>query len=265
MNDILQSMFYSLSRGNPVYLPSKFWEALNSKNVQQLESGGLDNIKQTVAQNYFTWVIGRENRQFRYLIRHTKLWAWPAILKNIFAHDPSFPLKPVQQRELTVFTRMLWKFTERFDSEHLLSRIHEPLEGNPFKIYLQGKLISQDLANSVLEYYSICKHFKASATSDKTICELGAGYGRNAYVFLKALPKCKYIIIDFTRACISLSTTSHPSFGTEIYSPLGPLIVRTMWKETSIMPISVFFCHTRQKCFRLKKLICLSIFRLFMR
>jgi len=200
MNDILQSMFDSLARGNAVYLPSKFWEALNSKNIQQLESGGLDNIKQTVAQNYFTWVIGRKDKQFRYLRRHTRLWAWPAILKDIFAHDPSFPLNPVQQRELTVFTRMLWKFTERFDSDHLLSRIHEPLEGNPFKIYLQGKLISQDLANSVLEYYSIREHFEASATSDKTICELGAGYGRNPFVFLKALPKCKYIIIDIPPA-----------------------------------------------------------------
>lgn len=200
MNDILQSMFDNLALGNAVYLPSKFWEALNAKNIQQLESGGLDNIKQTVAQNYFTWVIGHQDTQFLHLVKRTKLWAWPAILKDVFAHDPSFPLNRIQQRELTVFTRMLWKFAERFDSELLLSRIHEPLEGNPFKIYFQGKLISQDLANAVLEYYSIREHFSASPTGDTTICELGAGYGRNAYVFLKALPACKYIIIDIPPA-----------------------------------------------------------------
>ncbi len=200
MNDILQSMFECLSRGNPIYLPSKFWEALNKKNLQQLEAGGLQNFKQTVAQNYFTWVIGHRDKQFRYLAKHTNLLAWPAILRGIFTHDPSFPLNRTQQRELMIFTRMLWKFTERIDSEHLLTHIDEPTEGNPFRIFLNGKLISQDLANSVLEYYSICEHFKASTTSKNTICELGAGYGRNAYVFMKASPNCKYIVIDIPPA-----------------------------------------------------------------
>ena len=193
-------MFDCLSDGNPIYLPSKFWEALNDKNVQQLESGGLQNIKQTVAQNYFTWVIGHKDKQFRYLVRHTSLRAWPAILKGIFSYDPSFPLNRGQQRELVIFTRMLWKFAEKNDAERLLARVDEPLEGNPFKICLNGKLISQDLANSVLEYYSIRENFKSPSKGKATICELGAGYGRNAYVFLKALPKCKYIIIDIPPA-----------------------------------------------------------------
>ena len=200
MNDILQSMFDCLSRGNAIYQPSKFWEELNTKNIQQLMSGGLENIKQTVAHNYFTWVIGRTDKQFRYLVRHTNILDWPAILKGFFTFDQSFPLNRHQQRELVVFTRMLWKFTERIDSERLLSRIGEPSEGNPLKIYLNRKLISQDLANSVLEYYSIREHFEATANGGTTICELGAGYGRNAYVFMKVLKKCKYIVIDIPPA-----------------------------------------------------------------
>jgi putative sugar O-methyltransferase len=193
-------MFDCFSRGNPIYHPSKFWEALNEKNIQQLESGGLQNIKQTVAQNYFTWVVGHKDKQFRYLARHTSLWVWPAILKGFFNYNPSFPLNRIQQRDLMVFTRMLWKFAEYFDTERLLMLIDEPLEGNPFKIHLDGKLISQDLANSVLEYYSIREYYKPSVSNKDTICELGAGYGRNAYVFLKALPKCTYILIDIPPA-----------------------------------------------------------------
>ena len=200
MDGILRSMFDCVSQGDPTYLPSRLWEALNTKNLQQLEASGLANIKQTVAQNYFTWVIGHSDQQFRYLARHTRLSAWPAILRGIFDHDRSFPLNRKQQRELKIFTRMLWKFTERIDSEGLLTHIEEPIEGNPFRIFLNGKLISQDLANSVLEYYSICEHFKASTTSKNTICELGAGYGRNAYVFVKALKSCKYIVIDIPPA-----------------------------------------------------------------
>lgn len=193
-------MFDALSNGNPIYHPSKFWEELNEKNVRQLESGGLQNIKQTIARNYFTWVVGRRDQQFRFLARHTKLLSWPAILKGIFSHDPSFPLNQREQRQLIIFTRMLWKFAERFDSEQLLTHIDEPLEGNPFKIYLNGRLISQDLANSLLEYYSIREYFRVNADEKAIICELGAGYGRNAYVFLKALSKCKYIIVDIPPA-----------------------------------------------------------------
>ena len=119
-------MFDSLSRGKAIYLPSKYWEALNEKNVQQLESGGLHNIKQTVAQNYFTWIIGHKDEQFRYLARHTNLLAWPAILIGIFAHDTSIPLNRNQQRELMLFTRMLWKLTKKYDTERLLTFIDEP-------------------------------------------------------------------------------------------------------------------------------------------
>jgi putative sugar O-methyltransferase len=200
MSDTLQSMFDCISRGNPIYLPSKFWQTLNNKNVQQLEGGGLNNFKQTIAQNYFTWVIGSWDRQFHYLAWHTNILAWPNILKGALTYDPSFQLNRKQQLEFIVFTRMLWKFTERIDSDHLLWHIEEPLQGNPFRIFLDGKLISQDLANSVLEYYSICEHFKAGTDRVNTICELGAGYGRNAYVFMKAMPRCKYIIIDIPPA-----------------------------------------------------------------
>jgi len=49
----MDSMIRELSRGNPNYLPSKFWQTLNQKNLEQLESEGIENFKQTVAQNYF--------------------------------------------------------------------------------------------------------------------------------------------------------------------------------------------------------------------
>ncbi len=200
MDEILQSMFDCLSRGNPIYLPSKFWQELNKKNLQQLEAEGLQNIKQTVARNYFTWVIGHRDEQFSFLTRHTNLLVWPSILRGLFTYDPTSFLSRKQQIELKVFTRMLWKFTEHIDSERLLVHISEPLEGNPFKIDLDGRLISQDLANSILEYYSIRENFKATTNDKVTICELGAGYGRIAYVFLKALSKCKYIIVDIPPA-----------------------------------------------------------------
>ncbi len=200
MTEILRAMFDCLSKGNPIYTPSKFWEALNKKNLKQLEVEGLNNFKQTIAQNYFTWVIGRRDTQFRFLVRNTNLLAWPAVLRGLFTYDPMSSLSRKQQNELGIFTRMLWKFTQQIDSERLLEHIDEPIEGNPFRILLNGRLISQDLANSVLEYYSIRECFTAPANEKITICELGAGYGRNAYVFMKAVSNCKYIVIDIPPA-----------------------------------------------------------------
>jgi len=46
MNEILKAMFVCFSRGNEVYLPSKFWEFYNEKNIKQLEIEGIENIKQ---------------------------------------------------------------------------------------------------------------------------------------------------------------------------------------------------------------------------
>jgi putative sugar O-methyltransferase len=200
MNAILKSMFDCIAQGNKTYLPSKFWEALNEKNTNQLESDGMKNFKRTIAQNYFTWVVGRRNRQFRYLVKNTNFSAWPSILSGLLTYDRTSPLGKKQQKELDIFTRMLWRLAERNDAEGLLERIDEPAEGNPFKIYSKRKLISQDLANSILEYYSIREGFTVSNSEKVTICELGAGYGRNAYVFLKAFQKCKYIIVDIPPA-----------------------------------------------------------------
>jgi putative sugar O-methyltransferase len=200
MDPLLRGMFDCFSEGDPIFLPSKFWKVLNEKNIRQLESEGIDNLKQTVAQNYFTWVVGRNDEQFRYLVRNTPVWSWSSILLGQPVADRKGRLTWRQRIELAIFTRMLWKFVERMDTECLLESISEPKTGNPFEIFLGGKLISQDLANSILEYYAIRAHFKTPRAESVTFCELGAGYGRNAYVFLNAFPKGKYIIIDIPPA-----------------------------------------------------------------
>lgn len=200
MNEILRAMFDCFSKGDQVYLPSKFWEFYNEKNIKQLEAEGIQNIKQTVARNYFTWIIGIKNEQFRYLLKNTRIFSWPSILFGSPAYVSDTYLSWVKRIQLAIFTRMLWRAVEPIDVEGLLNFISEPRQGNPYKIYLDGKLISQDLANSVLEYYSIREYFKVPKTEKATFCELGAGYGRNAHVFLSVFPRGKYIVIDIPPA-----------------------------------------------------------------
>lgn len=200
MNSTIQSMFDSLEHGDKVYLPSKYWEFLNKRNLDQLETTGFDNFKQTVARSYFTWVVGRKDEQFRYLVKQMKLSDWLPVLRGSFRYDVSSLLSRSQQVKYSLFAKMLWKFAEQLDSNGLLKIIDEPYEGNPFRVFMDGRLISQDIANSVLEFYSVYEHFKPQHDEPITIGELGAGYGRNAYVFLNVYKKCRYVIIDIPPA-----------------------------------------------------------------
>jgi putative sugar O-methyltransferase len=96
-------------------------------------------------------------------------------------------------------TYMLWEFVEKNGGKDILDSLEEPMEGNPPSINLNGKSISQDLANSVLEFQSISAAVNDIGTMD-TIMELGAGYGRTAFVFLNVFDKIKYIIVDIPPA-----------------------------------------------------------------
>lgn len=199
-SDSLKTMFETFSKGNSIFLPSKFWQNYNEVNSQQISKEGLENIKQTVAMNYFTWKVGLKDRQLLNLIKKTHLKDWPSILIKLFSLPPSSHLTKKDLLLLNFFTRMLWKYTQRKDIEKRLKEIKEPEEGNPFKFYIGKQLISQDLSNSLLEYYSIRECIPNTPSDSFTICELGAGYGRTAYVMLNVFPKAKYIVVDIPPA-----------------------------------------------------------------
>ena len=196
----LQRMFESLQTADPVWLPSLFWSKLNEHNLAQLRTQGIDNFKRTLARNYFTFVPSVIDNQFRFLARHTRMADWRSIFSRFPRFDRSWGLSRKQHLELVLFTRMLWRYAQLRDPQGLLSRIEEPAAGNPLPIDLDDQPVSQDLANSVLEYYSIANGAGLTPEAAVTICELGAGYGRDAYVFLKALPQCRYIIVDIPPA-----------------------------------------------------------------
>jgi putative sugar O-methyltransferase len=198
--ETLQRMFDCLKSADPRWLPSQFWSKLNEHHLAQLRAHGIENFKRTLARNYFTFVPSVIDNQFRFLFRHTHWFDWRTICSDFPQFDQSRGLTRKQHVELVLFTRMLWRYAEQRDSQGLLRTIAEPAAGNPLDITLDGRPVSQDLANSVLEYYSIVGGSGLAQDAAVTICELGAGYGRDAYVFLKTLPKCRYIIVDIPPA-----------------------------------------------------------------
>ena len=200
MRTILNEMFSCLNEGKEIYLPSKFWQQLNEKNIAQLEASGLHNLKRTLAKNYFTFIVGLRNDQFRHLAAEAGLRNWLELLTYFPKKEAETDLDRLQFYKLSVFTRLLWLLAERHDKHKLLNRIDEPKFGNPFPIHFRNRLISQDLANSVLELSTIMEAAPLGFENKLTICELGAGYGRNAHVFMEAFPNCKYIVVDIPPA-----------------------------------------------------------------
>lgn len=184
-------------------LPSKYWILLNEKNYSQLKELGYNNFKKTVALNYFTWLPKKfwRNDQLKYLFLNLPLIS---TLKNFIRtiqalflrREEIFTLQ--QSFNYSLLTYMIWDLASRDDNNQILKLLSEPIEGNPPKIYKNKKLISQDLANSFLEYESIITRVEKEEIN--TILELGPGYGRTSFIFLKLIPGLKYILVDIPPA-----------------------------------------------------------------
>ena len=141
----------------------------------------------------------------------------------------------------TVATRY---FTDgKHDSEGYIQRIAryvanidmgDSLFGNPISTEIGGHKVTQDLVNSMFEIEAMGIDF----TKIKSICEVGAGYGRTAYVLLKRYPHLKYTIIDippaldlarehltkeFPNADISFLRAPDKSLGADLYIAISVL------------------------------------------
>ena len=195
----IRAMFDEFPRYRKEVLPSKYWEELNRKNLQQLADSKYENFKRTLARNYFTWIIDPFDEQLRFLMREAGIWPSIVILVNALLAPRHEHLKKKHTIFYNTLTNLLWAYVEKNDAEGLLDRLSEPREGNPPDVIRNGRLISQDLANSVLEYEAIL-HPDVDRRDISTILELGPGYGRTAYVFLTLQPGCRYILVDIPPA-----------------------------------------------------------------
>jgi putative sugar O-methyltransferase len=224
-------MVAEVEKGSPLYRPSRFWKDLNEINSTMLRKHGLENFKRTVAQNYFNWmVISEDDPQYRSvrklcpdaesLRNHLRLER-PKLLRTtvgleeraggpgleIYKHWPveAFPrsllenLGPNDWEIYKLFVGMLWEYSVQQDWAGIGKGAVEPLVGNPIRLFLRGKLISQDLANSVREYNAILCDARQLVSTPKRVAELGAGYGRLAHVFLSD-NHTKYYIFDIPPA-----------------------------------------------------------------
>ncbi|MFH2101562.1 MAG: putative sugar O-methyltransferase [Candidatus Micrarchaeota archaeon] len=207
---VLKEMFDTLATAREEIRPSKFWEMQNKKNMEQLDSKGFENFKRTVSLNYFTWIMSLGNSQMRFLRKnlpvHTVAKCNIMALvgprhKNISWESKDGVFEDLPWKVATTYNAfmfMLWEYAMK-SVPQVLEQVDEPELGNPFDIRYRGRLITQDLANSALEYDSIMSA-DIDRSKIKTVMELSGGYGRTSFVFAKMMPDAKYILVDIPPA-----------------------------------------------------------------
>jgi putative sugar O-methyltransferase len=197
----LAAMFASIDSGDERARPSKYWVALNRMNLAQLQQHGYENFKRTIALNYFTFVrILPWDAQIIFLLLKLPLRASLGCVRRAFfarKHDFFSAFNWIQSLLYNFLTLASWAYSRGIISDPALRALREPEEGNPAVITDRSDaLISQDLANSVLEVAAM----GAPLAPGSVVIELGAGYGRDAYAMLATTPGIKYVIVDIPPA-----------------------------------------------------------------
>ncbi len=201
---LIAAMREGMADAPEIYRPGRFWDELIDANLEMLRSEGVENLKRTVSNNYYNWMVtGLGDPQLRHAAR---VWlahpTWaplvnrleePATGLRMLYREGSFSLSPFVSWPYKFFVGATWETARREDGFGLTDRLSEPQVGNPLRIRHRGRLISQDLANGIIELSFAGR--SGALREGCRVAELGAGYGRLAYVYAQAIPLV-YCIFD---------------------------------------------------------------------
>ena len=205
----LEAMAAEVEAAGGVLKPSKFWDGFAARNTATLRNDGLDSFKRSVNYNYFQWVVNSPRQPaFRSVIR---AWARrPSIGALRAACASTTSMGPPEGAGSTsaqvpalghaVYVGMLWEVARRGFRQHVADRLAEPELGRPILVRWRGKRVTEDLANSLIEYGGIAEHVPEHRLQRATVLEIGAGYGRFADLVLTAHPEARVVIVDIPPA-----------------------------------------------------------------
>ena len=200
----LEAMIAEINSAAPMFRPSKLWERFARQHAGEIDKYGFAQMKKTLAMNYFNFALVGIFAQsigpaLWDWIRHPRGNPLAARMVDDPEAPPTLKYTGLAGKIYAVYVALLYGQASSRDRDRLLDKIAEPRFGGPHLVRLSsGQTTSQDLCNSIFEYYSIVNG--NGANPDRPIIEIGAGYGRLAYVFLKARPGCKYWIVDLPPA-----------------------------------------------------------------
>ncbi len=182
LDETLEAMERELEAAGGPFGASDFWRMLNDMHRAQLRDRGFEHFKRTTNQTYFNWVVSDANDPQYRAVRSDA--SFPTRLRAHFARiQPGGDIETgfVRERSLSdpkarqvyaTYVALLWEFVRRRDRLGALQRLHEPELGDPILVRYRGRLVSQDIANSVLEMNAVAD-VAIEPLLDRGVLELG--------------------------------------------------------------------------------------------
>lgn len=244
-----------------LYGPVQFWDTIGEKHLRLIEQSGFENFKRTINFEYNQWGVSSfrdkkiSNLLARLFWRGKIPWGWffKTRLNQERWTDARWPDDidhagktwngggtssdiSWKQRAYGLYLSLLWQYVLTEDHLGILRSLEEPALGAPLPITQGGRTISQDLAMSTLELNIVARWVDLSKV--QRVAEIGAGYGRLAYVFLKYRPQLEYNIFDIPPALAVSQIYLAGVFGDNRVAP--------QWRENptkSSAPIRICLAH----------------------
>jgi putative sugar O-methyltransferase len=201
----LTEMIAELDRAPTLLGPSEFWLHHNAVNLQQIADEGFRAFKRTVNTNYFQWEPGRprgggpRERVARRIMEQWLRHPDPRVLLARLVEPERSLHSGRAARWHAICVAALWELARTQDESGLLERLTEPELGEPLYVHHRGRLITEDAANSTLELGTIVES-GGLPRAGELVLELGAGYGRLAWLLLTASPGIRYFVVDIPPA-----------------------------------------------------------------
>ncbi|MEO8260446.1 MAG: putative sugar O-methyltransferase [Acidobacteriota bacterium] len=199
----------------------QFWKSLGEKHASLIKEAGFRNFKRTINFEYSQWGVTalRDPKTVNLLKKHLAERRWPTgMMRARFDGDDLDDIRWPDDidartgtstraatiggrsriRGYTAYCGLLWQYASSHDALGCLSKVEEPALGNPLPVRYAGRLISQDLALSSLELNYIAANVPMRRI--RRVLEIGAGYGRLAFLFSSMFPDIEYSILDIPPA-----------------------------------------------------------------
>lgn len=179
--------------------PTGMWERLSDRHIELIRSFGFLSFKRTINFEYHQWGVSRFRDEIIWRVLGKLLLRgrlpWYAFFSK--AEDPANTVWPTKTSSIAAYkfyVGLLWQYALAEDALGCLAR-EEPQLGWPINIAYKGKLLTQDLAYSSLELNAIARSC-GPMTSIQRVLEVGAGYGRLAWLYQSVFPEAQYFIVD---------------------------------------------------------------------